>query len=394
MRDLGVADKVENAIRDSEYDAVVVAGADHVQYMSGAFLPFLYSYPDRPAIVLWPKNGDPVCICPAEWETTIRSMSRIRRVRPYGGVGADTEAVVQEVVRAVGDLVGDGASIGADMNRVSQHLFSRIRESLSAVELVACDDWLVALRTTKTPEEVELLKDAAYRTDHGILGALHHVLVYRRPPETAIAEGIRVHCLERFLDLVGDHAISQVAAGENSEEFWPLAPRYGLGGHKKLEAGHMVRVEMRASLDGYWSDAARMMVMGQPTQEQQKAYQQLVTLRETALQHLKPGTKCSYLYRLVAEDAMRRGVELLPSLSFGHGIGVTSYEPPYLSESDHTELRPGMVLVLDPVVRGPVGEIMRSKDTVVVTETGCQIVGWYKDWREPYIASTPIANSG
>jgi Xaa-Pro aminopeptidase len=44
-----------------------------------------------------------------------------------------------------------------------------------------------------------------------------------------------------------------------------------------------------------------------------------------------------------------------------------------------------MTLVLDPAVYGPDRQIMRSKDTVIITETGCRIIGWYRDWREPYI---------
>jgi Xaa-Pro dipeptidase len=44
-----------------------------------------------------------------------------------------------------------------------------------------------------------------------------------------------------------------------------------------------------------------------------------------------------------------------------------------------------MALVLDPAVYGPDREIMRSKDTVIITETACRIIGWYRDWREPYI---------
>jgi hypothetical protein len=44
-----------------------------------------------------------------------------------------------------------------------------------------------------------------------------------------------------------------------------------------------------------------------------------------------------------------------------------------------------MVLVLEPVVRGPEAALLGAKDTVVVTETGCRLVGWWKDWREPYI---------
>jgi len=68
-------------------------------------------------------------------------------------------------------------------------------------------------------------------------------------------------------------------------------------------------------------------------------------------------------------------------------VGKTSHEPPYIVEDDETELHPGMVLVLDPVVLGPKDEILRSKDTILVTETGCRILGWYVNWRAPYIAA-------
>jgi Xaa-Pro aminopeptidase len=112
-----------------------------------------------------------------------------------------------------------------------------------------------------------------------------------------------------------------------------------------------------------------------------------VALREAGLRAIKLGVKCSEVYEEVKKEAALRGAELVSGLPVGHGVGVTSREPPYLGASDDTELVPGMVLVLDPVVLGPEKEIMMSKDTVVVTEDGCRLVGWYKDWREPYIAN-------
>ena len=144
---------------------------------------------------------------------------------------------------------------------------------------------------------------------------------------------------------------------------------------------------MRASLDGYWSDAARMMTMGEPTEAQSKAYEALVALREAAMGKVKPGAKCNEVYDAVKQRAAELGVELVPKLGVGHGVGVTTMEPPFLTAADETKLRPGMVLVLDPMIYGPEREILRSKDTVVVTEDGCRVVGWYKDWREPYVAN-------
>ena len=102
---------------------------------------------------------------------------------------------------------------------------------------------------------------------------------------------------------------------------------------------------------------------------------------------IKPGVKCSSVYEAVKEKAAEKGIELVSGIGVGHGVGVTSNEPPYLTASEDTELGSGMVVVLSPVIRGPSGEIMMSKDTVIVEDEGCKLVGWYMDWREPYVAN-------
>ena len=57
-------------------------------------------------------------------------------------------------------------------------------------------------------------------------------------------------------------------------------------------------------------------------------------------------------------------------------------------------LKEGMVLVLNPHVQGPGGPILYSRDTVLLDFNGCKILGWYKDWREPYVASDSYYSGG
>ena len=35
-----------------------------------------------------------------------------------------------------------------------------------------------------------------------------------------------------------------------------------------------------------------------------------------------------------------------------------------------------------------------SRDTVLLDFNGCKILGWYKDWREPYVASDSYYSGG
>jgi Xaa-Pro aminopeptidase len=382
--ELGVTERVKTALAQAPLDAIIVTGLDHVGYLTGAPLTYLVGAHDQRVLVFWPKTGQPQCICPAEWAPVVRSLGRIPCTCGYPATGGE-QAPIEALSCSVRAALPNGGRVGIDLARAPAAFSAWLRTALPDVEWVACDDWLRSLRMVKTAPEIAALADIAARTDHGIVGAAHHVIVQRFRTETAQAEEIRMTCCERLLDTVGHHAVAQVAGGENAKQVWPQAPKYSVGGGKPLSAGEWVRMEMIASRDNYWSDACRMMVMGQPTPEQAATYAGLVALRGTALEHLRPGVRASEIYAAVDAESRRLSVDLIREIGVGHGIGASSMEPPYLTGADHTTLAAGMVLVLDLAVRAPTGEIVRTKDTVIIAENGAGIVGWYKDWREPYL---------
>lgn len=375
-------DKIVAAVKGSTFDAVLVTGADNFAYMAGAALPFLALYPESPVAVVWPRRGDPTIIVPEEWEETVVTLSSVKKTRTYSG-GTDAFArAAADVLKAKKD-----ARIGVDLLRVPASTLDLLAKQLPGAEWAPCDGLIRELRAVKTDEELEYIEDAAYRVDHGIFGTQHHVLITSTRSEMSLSEEMRVHCLERGLDVVGGHSVSQGASGVNAAKFWPRAPYYGIGHEKKLEAGEYVRMEARYSLDGYWGTGCRLMTQGYPTAEQREAYGHLVALREAALACIRLGVKCSDVYEAMRDAAKERGAKLVEGLALGHGIGVADVEAPYISAKDDTKICPGMALVIRPVVEGPKGELLWSSDTVVVEEGGPRVVGWYRDWRVPYLAN-------
>jgi Xaa-Pro dipeptidase len=387
MKNLGIYEKVSKAIGKLDYDAIIAVGPDNVQYLGEITLPFLYSYPDRPVIIFWPRDGTPSFVCPYEWGSSVRNNSWVSKVYTYQEVDSGITSAVQVLSEIIQELLGENAKLGLDINRVSVAFVKELKKSLSGRSLHDCGSWLKDLRATKTKQEADLLESVSMLTDHGIVGSAHHIIVTHLKTEMAFAEDVRVHCMERGLDTVGHHSMSQTVSGENSTKFWPLTDRYSVGWDKMLKPDELVRIGMTSSYDGYWSDANRMMVVGEPSEEQGAAFQGLVTLREKAVKTIRPGVKCSEVFKIVTEEAKNKNIKIIKELGVGHSIGVTTNEPPYLTESDDTVLKAGMILVIDPIVQGPNDEIMRSKDTVLVTETGCKILGWYINWRAPYIAA-------
>jgi hypothetical protein len=48
--------KIETAVSESQYDAVLALGVDNYNYLSRTVLPFAENYPSRKAAVLMPKD--------------------------------------------------------------------------------------------------------------------------------------------------------------------------------------------------------------------------------------------------------------------------------------------------------------------------------------------------
>ena len=389
MAEQGIHNKVQLALEASEFDAILATGADNVQYLSGAAPPFLPYRPDQRLIVFWPKKGEPVLLCPPDLESTARRLGGTETVQTYSPTGEDPAGLAAAVARLAGTLEQQPPTLGIDTQQTPYALYEALAVALPGARLIAGDDWLRELRMVKTVPEQALLEEIAYTTDHGLNGSLHHVAVESPRTRLTESEQIRIHCLERGLEETGYHSAALVAGGPAARTLWPLDPRHGFnhgfGSTGKLQPGQMVRMNMRATRDGYWSDACRILVTGQPTAEQAAAYQSLVALREAMTASIRPGVPCSSVYHGAVTAAESEGIDLVSQLGLGHGVGVAVEESPYLAADDDTLLEEGMVLVLAPVVRGPDDELLCSKDTVIITGEGCRIVGWWKDWREPYI---------
>jgi Xaa-Pro dipeptidase len=382
MNEMELYDKIVETVKNSTFDVVLVIGADNYAYMAGASIPFLALYPDSPVAITWPRRGDPTIIAPEEWEETIVALSSVKKAVTYSGGVDDFAKAVANVLKAK-----KNARIGVDLLRIPEATLQQLKKLLPESEWASCDGLLRELRAVKTEEELELLEDAAYRVDHGIFGTQHHVLITSTRSEMSLSEEVRVHCLERGLDVVAGHSVSQGVSGPNAGKFWPRAPYYGIGHEKKLKEGEYVRIEARYSLHGYWGTGSRLMTQGYPLAEQREAYYNIVALREAALATMKPGAKCSDVYKAMKATAKERDAKIVEGLALGHGIGVSDIEAPYISVKDDTKICSGMTLVIRPVVEGPKGELLWSSDTVVIEDDGPRVVGWYKDWRAPYVAN-------
>lgn len=148
-----------------------------------------------------------------------------------------------------------------------------------------------------------------------------------------------------------------------------------------LEEGDIINVDVSTILDGYYSDASRMFVIGRTTPEKQK-------LVDVARECLKVGMNAARPYcfvgdigNAIANHAHKNGFTVVRDLC-GHGVGLEFHEEPdvehYGRKGTGMLLVPGMVFTIEPMIN--MGDwrvfVDEDDDWTVVTEDELPSAQW------------------
>lgn len=385
-----IVKKINKYIRSNpEIDGLVVTDASGLAYVTGLNLQMLASQKHHCVIAFFSAEKR-FLACPKILATAYQNAGWHDSIITYSSCTDPESAAISISAAFISELFeGVKGSLGYNGDRMAQTLFEKMVARLHDFSFVDISADFSHLRQVKEPGELRSIRKAAEFTDHGIASAAHHISRNGAASEKSLTESIRVHTLECGMPVHGYRAVAQAISEDDAAFLWPHAPYYAVGRDGNFFEGKFIRMEMCALRDGYWANDSRMMVKSEMNSSQKFFAGKMAELRKFACSQIKPGAVACDIFNAIQTKAIEMGLHMAPEFGFGHGIGVTPYEAPFLSAADHTVLEKDMVLVLSLGARYHTGvsELYITKDTLFITEDGCKIVGWYENWDYPYTAA-------
>jgi Xaa-Pro dipeptidase len=183
------------------------------------------------------------------------------------------------------------------------------------------------------------------------------------------------------------HVLSGLTGGIVSQSDSPmgglgLSPAFPVGASQKVMKAHEpILVDFGTCYHGYQADETRMFSIGKMKQKFIDAYNACKEIHDTVLEETRPGADCEAIFLKTLRLAEKLGYKDsylgppgLQTRFIAHGIGMELNELPFIAQGQSYPLEKGMTFALEPKIVFPGEGSVGLENTVVVTETGYEIL--------------------
>jgi len=353
----------------------VLFGPSYVHYFTG----FWFLSNERPIVYVQSVDGADAIFVPAfEVERTRAeaSFARIESYPEYPGL----DHPMQILAGVLRDL-GLSGRIAADEDGYPGILGYR-RPSLSEVtgaEVVTVEAQIESMLARKSAAEIELIRESgrwcayahARLQEHTRAGVTEAEASLRAQQETTLAM-LEAHGSRGLLGS-GDGAKAGYRGQIGRRSAWAHAVAHNI----RFEAGDVLVTETGAPVWGYQAELERAMVVGPPTDRMRFLFDHMLASQQAAFDAIRPGATCADVDAAVNRYFDEHDLRRYWRQHTGHGTGLRNHEAPFLDIGDPTPLEPGMVFTVEPGLYDDEVGGFRHSDTVVVTDTGHELLTDY-----------------
>lgn len=224
-------------------------------------------------------------------------------------------------------------------------------------------------RLVKSPAELAYVRRAAELADDALDEA--HRLVAPGADEGEILAAMQGAVFKGGGDYPGNEFI--IGSGPQA-----LLVRYA-SGRRKLDPQDQLTLEFAGVYRHYHACLMRTILLGNVPQRQRDMHLAAVGAMQACIEAIKPGRSFGEVFDAHAKAMDKAGFRNARLNACGYSLGTT-FSPnwmdwPMLYRNNPVELRPGIVLFLHMIlVDGETRLAMNPGQTVIVTETGCEVL--------------------
>ncbi|OPH56584.1 peptidase [Paenibacillus ferrarius] len=382
-----IAERARLIMEKEQLDALVAVSCENFYYLSGYPSAFMYTLqmnevalavlfrdPARKTVLImneFEAAGVPEEMTHCEMRSYptwvdvddpfgIRG-SKFQGKRPVAPLVEEMFGMLGEVLAEYG--VSSGGRVAVELSAMRYPAVSALRQTAGAFEFVEAKGVFTELRVLKTPWEIEQLRKGCSYAEKGIAETVRSI-----GPGSSAADIVHV-----FRKALMEHADGHPARFHMisvGDRFAPVE-RFDT---RPSKPGDLIKFDVGVEVMGYGSDIARTFVLGTPSDTAKRVYGALRAGHDRLLEMIEPGLPMQQAFHEGMDLIRRSGLDNYNRGHLGHsaGLSLAAEEPPFISPSETTVFRPGMVICVETPYYGyGVGSIM-IEDMVLVTENGCE----------------------
>ncbi|GAU77361.1 type I methionyl aminopeptidase [Fusibacter sp. 3D3] len=209
--------------------------------------------------------------------------------------------------------------------------------------------------------------------------ALAHIGRIVAEVRDTMIESVRVGMTTKELDEIGGAILNQYGAMSAPIVDYDFpgytcisvnqTAAHGIPSHYQLTEGDLLNIDVSATLDGFYADTGKSIVVGEKTEPQsmkealcQVAYEALMA----GISAAKPGNRINDIGKAIFETAKANGFTVIMNLT-GHGIGKALHEKPqaisnYYCKSENDKIVVGEVLAIETFISNRSNMVREATD--------------------------------
>jgi creatinase len=361
-------DKLRTVMNDNDLNMVILTSMHNIAYYTG----FIYCSFGR-------SYG-----CVVTEKKIITISANIDASQPWRRSVCEniiyTDWKKDSFLKAIVSVVGRDEppkNIGIENDHVTLEIKEKLNSLFNFSKFKDVSRDIMNLRTIKSDEEINLIKNGARVADIGAEETVKHIKVGASELEIAMAgrdkmelEIAKIYPNAEYMD-----TWAWFQSGINTD-----------GAHnpktsRKLISGDILSLNMFPMISGYYTALERTLFLNEIDDASLKAWEANIKVHKRGLELIKPGAKCSDVCNELNDLFVQLGYLQYRTFGYGHSFGVLSHyygreSILELREDTATVLEPNMVISMEPMIMIPKGKPgsggYREHDILIVNDKGAE----------------------